>query len=459
MNVLLINPPWVLCDGRNLWRNVASVMPPLGLGWMAAVLEQEGHRVRILDAHADRVLVEQVPLWVRQHGPFDLVGVSATTPLIASALQIARLLKAEWPETRIVLGGVHATVLPEEVLADQAVDLVVRGEGENTLREIAAGNSLEAIDGISYRLDGQIVHNPDRELIRDLDSLPFPAYHLLPMDKYRPAAGAAKRTPATSVLATRGCPGRCTFCYRLFGSRLRCRSGRHVADEVEMLQDRYGIREICFYDDTFTAVRHEVKAFCREIDRRNLDLTWSCFSRVDTFHEEVFRTMKHSGCHQVMFGVETCSRPILDRINKRTDPEMVEGVIRNAQKIGMEVRAAFMLGSPGETEATMEENIRFAIRLQPDLALFNVTTPFPGTEMFEWADRNGYLMTKNWQDYDLSTPVLRLPTVSPETIRRYYRRAHRRFYLRPRTIFNRLKRMRTRQQWSSALRGLRMLLG
>lgn len=459
MNVLLINPPWVVRNGKNLWRSVASVMPPLGLAWLAAVLERDGHRVQILDAHADRLFVDQVPGWVREHGPFELAGITATTPLIDNALEIARLLKAGWPQARIVLGGVHPTVLPEEVLSDPAVDLVVRGEGENTLREIAAEKRPEEIAGISYRRDGVVVHNAQRELIRDLDSLPFPAYHLLPMEKYRPAAGAAKRTPATSVLATRGCPGRCTFCYRLFGPRLRCRSGRHVAEEVKLLQDRYGIKEICFYDDTFTAVRREVKAFCRAAEELKLDLTWSCFSRIDTFDEEVFRRMKHSGCHQVMFGVETCNRRILENINKRTDPEKVEGVIRAAQKIGIEVRAAFMLGNPGETEATMEENIRFAIRLNPDLAIFNVTTPFPGTEMFRWAEENDCLLTRNWRDYDLSTPVLNLPTVPAETVARFYRQAHRRFYLRPRMIWKRLKRMRSPQQWFSALRGLRMLAG
>ncbi len=459
MNVLLINPPWVVRQSKNLWRNVASVMPPLGLAWLAAVLERDGHRVRILDANADQLFVDQVPPWVRQHGPFDLVGITATTPLIDNALEIARLLKAEWPGVTMVLGGVHPTVLPEEVLQESAVDLVVRGEGENTLREIVARKPWEEIAGVSFRREQAIVHNPPRELIAELDSLPLPAYHLLPMDKYRPAAGAAKRTPATSVLATRGCPGRCTFCYRQFGSRLRCRSGRNVAEEVKLLQDRYGIKEICFYDDTFTAVRREVKAFCRALEEMKLDLTWSCFSRIDTFHEDLFRMMKHSGCHQVMFGVETGNRQILEGINKRTDPEKVEAVIRATQKIGIEVRAAFMLGNPGETEATLRQNIRYAIRLNPDLALFNVTTPFPGTEMFQWAEQNGYLLTKNWRDYDLSVPVLNLPTVSAETVARYYHRAHRCFYLRPGMIFKRLGKMRSRQQWCSALRGLRMLLG
>ncbi len=458
MRILLINPPWVILNRKNVWRNVASIMPPLGLAWLAAVLEREGHDVAILDAHAQRLLIDAVTPWIRQQGPFDLVGITATTPLVGNALEIARRVKREWPRTLVVLGGVHPTVLPDEVLGEPAVDLVVRGEGENTICEIAAGNDWATIAGVSCRRDGHVVHNPDRELIRDLDSLPFPAYHLLPMDKYRPAAGAARRTPATSVLATRGCPGRCTFCYRIFGNSLRFRSGENVAREVKHLQDRYGIREVCFYDDTFTAVKREVRAFCRAVIDWKMDLTWSCFTRVDAFEEETFRLMKQAGCHQVMFGVESANQDILKNINKRINVDKVESVIRAMQKLGLDVRAAFMLGNPGETEATMEQNIRFALRLDPDLVQFNITTPFPGTEMFRWASENDCLLTKNWEDFDLSRPVLKLPTVAPEIVQRYYDSAHRRFFFRPKFIFKQLRRLRNMNDFVSALRGLRMIL-
>ena len=459
MRVLLINPPWVLHRKGNIWRNVASVMPPLGLGWLAAVLEREGHEAAILDCHALGLDLAGIHRWVRERPAFDLVGLTATTPLIANAIEIARTIKKERPETRVALGGVHPTVLPEEALAHEAIDLVVRGEGEETIREIAANRPVESIAGVSWRSGRDVVHNPERALIQDLDSLPFPAYHLLPMKRYRPAAGAAKRLPATSVLATRGCPGRCTFCYRIFGNRLRYRSGRNVAEEVKLLQDQYGIKEICFYDDTFTAVKREVRAFCQSVLDLGIDLTWSCFSRIDTFNEETFRMMKAAGCHQVMYGVETYDPEILRNINKRVDHEKTGEVIRATQRLGMEVRAAFMLGNPGETEQTMEENIRYAIRLAPDLALFNITTPYPGTEMFAWADANGYLKTRDWADYDLSKPVMDLPTVSAEKIAEYYRKAHRRFYLRPRFVWQRLARLRSREGLSSAFRGLRMLLG
>ena len=433
-------------------------MPPLGVAWLAAALERAGHDVAILDAHAERIDLAGVITWIRERGGFELVGITATTPLIGNALELSRRIKQEWPHTLTVLGGVHPTVLPDEVLGEPAVDLVVRGEGENTLCEIAAGKAWETIEGVSYRREGLISHNPDRELIRDLDSLPFPAYHLLPMSKYRPAAGAAKRTPATSVLATRGCPGRCTFCYRIFGNSLRFRSGEKVAEEVKLLQDRYGIREVCFYDDTFTAVKRVVRAFCQTVVDWKLDLTWSCFTRIDAFEEETFRMMKEAGCHQVMFGVESANQNILKNINKKINVDSAEQVIRSMQKLGLDVRAAFMLGNPGETEATMEENIRFALRLDPDLVQFNITTPFPGTEMYRWADENDFLLTRNWEDYDLSRPIMKLPTIEPEVVQRYYDSAHRRFFLRPKFILKRLWRLRSPTELASAVRGLRMIV-
>lgn len=459
MKIILINPPWVIRSKKNVWRNIASIMPPLGIAWLAAVLEREGHQVKILDAHAIGLFVDQVPQWLRGNLPFDVIGITATTPLINNALAIARLVKAEFKDVKVVLGGVHPTVMPEEVLLEEAVDLVVRGEGERTILDIAAEKPLAEIKGISFRGEEGVVHNSDCELINDLDSLPFPAYHLLPMEKYRPATGAAKRLPATSVLATRGCPGRCTFCYRIFGSRLRYRSGRMVAEEAKLLQDRYGIKEICFYDDSFTAVKKEVVSFCQSLHDLRLALTWSCFSRIDSFNKELFNIMKESGCHQVMYGVETLNPEILKNVNKRTNPESVEGVIFATQKIGIAVRAAFMLGNPGETELTMEQNIQFAIRLEPDLAIFNITTPFPGTEMFMWAEANNYLLTKNWEDYDLSKPVMNLPTVSCDTVHFYYRKAYRRFYLRSAYIWKHLKLLQNIDQWLSYVRGFRAMMG
>ncbi|MBI5724478.1 MAG: cobalamin B12-binding domain-containing protein [Planctomycetes bacterium] len=458
MRILFINPPWVRRKD-NIWHDVASVMPPLGLAWMAAVLEKQAHQVRIFDAHAEHVGLDEIAARLRQWGPFDIVGITATTSLINNALHIARQAKEIMPSARVVLGGVHPTVLPEEVLGEPAVDVVVRGEGEMTIGELAAGRPLEDIPGISFRQGGAVKHNPERPLIADLDSLPLPAYHLLPMDRYHPALGAYKRLPAISMLATRGCPGRCTFCYRQFGRKLRVRSGERLAEEAKFLHDNYGIRELSFYDDTFTAVKRVVRRFCLELRRLRVDLTWSCFSRIDAVDELTLRIMKRTGCHQIMYGIESASPAILMNINKRVNLAQAKRAVRMTKNVGISVRAAFMLGNPGETIQTMEESLRFAMRLNPDLVIFNITTPFPGTEMFDWADRNGCIRTRDWEDYDLAHTVMELPTVSGEQINKFYRKAYWRFFLRPEYISMRLASMRTLGDWAQAFSGLRAVLG
>lgn len=457
MRTLLINPPWVRRHG-NIWQDVASVMPPLGLAWLAAQLERAGHPVDILDAHAERQGWDSLPARLRSFGPRQVVGITATTSLIGNALALARLARTEFPEALIVLGGVHPTVLPEEVLAEPCVDLVVRGEGELTLLDIVSGLDWRTIAGVSFRDGNRFVHNPDRALVQDLDSLAPPAYHLLPMDRYYPAAGAYRRLPAISMLATRGCPGRCTFCYRLFGSRIRTRSGRRLAEEAVMLQERFGIREICFYDDTFTVVRKEVLAFLDGLEELKADLTWSCFSRVDSVDEPTLRRMKTSGCHQIMYGVESANPDILKNIGKRITTAKVEEAVAMTKRVGIDVRAAFMIGNPGETAESMEETMRFAIRLNPDLVIFNIATPFPGTEMFRWADEQGLITTKDWEDYDLSRPVMTLPTLSRQEMERFYSSAYRRFYLRPAYVLQRLGKIRSLADVLQAVRGVRAVL-
>jgi len=458
MRILLINPPWVKRKG-NIWHDVASVMPPLGLAWIGAFLEREGHVVQILDAHAERLVPDVIGQRVREAEPFEIVGLTCTTSLYSAAMETARVVRAAAPKAKIVLGGVHPTVLPEETLAEPAVDWVVRGEGELTLSELASGRPAEEVAGVSYRIGGVVRHNPDRPLIADLDSLPMPAYHLLPMHLYHPAVGAYRRLPAVSMLATRGCPGRCTFCYRIFGNKLRVRSGRKLAEEVQYLQDKYGIREICFYDDTFTAARKEVAAFCQGLEDLKVDLTWSCFARTDTVNEEILLQMKRAGCHQIMYGVESGNPEILKNIQKRVDMQGVARAIRLTKKAGIVVRAAFMLGNPGETYTTMQQTLDWAIQLNPDLALFNITTPYPGTEMFEWARRNGYLRTTDWEEYDLAHMVMDLPTVESQTVEAFYKKAHRRFYLRPAYLVRRLASIRTLADLTQAILGLKTIIG
>lgn len=438
IDALLINPPWISKD-RNIWHGIKAAMPPLGLLSIAAFAEREGFKVRVLDLHVERWTMEEFRQALRSIKP-RTVGIGMVTATAIAAHRVARIVKEVHPDCTVVVGGVHAEAIPTEALRNSAVDIVVRGDGEITFSRILAGDPRIGILGISFRRGTHAVHNPAAEVIEDLDAMPMPAYHMVPMDKYYPAIGAYRRLPAINMLMTRGCPGKCTFCNSA-ETKLRARSADRVVDEIAYLKRKYGIREIQFYDDTFTVLRRNCLRFCRLMKERNLGVSWTAFARADCFNEEMAHALKGGGCHQVMFGVESGDDEILRNIRKPIDRRRTEAAVKLAQRVGIEVRATFMLGNPGETVESMQRTIDYAMLLDPDLALFNITTPYPGTQMFDWAKRNGYLNTEDWGEYELSRTIMSLPTVTKDQIQTAYDRAHRDFYNRPIMFWRRLKRI------------------
>lgn len=436
MRCLLVNPPWQTRKD-NIWTLIRSTMPPLGVLYLAACLEKAGHPVAVVDYQAHHRDWDAIEAEIRTW-QVELVGITATTPIVNCGYRIAALVKRHHPQTTVVFGGVHATALPEEPLVRGHADYVVRGEGEEALLSLARGEDPATIQGLTFRDGaGAIRHVGAAVLVKDLNTLPMPAYHKVPLADYHPAMGAYKRLPGISMATTRGCPGKCTFCNSA-DIRLRHRSAENIFAEMVHLARHHNMREIAFYDDTFTVFPSNIIRLCQLLVDNNVDLTWSCFARVDCVTEEMLRHMKKAGCHQVMYGIESASDDILRAIKKPIRREKVQEVIALTRRLGITVRCTFMLGNPGESRQSMEETFRYALALDPDIALFNITTPYPGTEMFNWAQANGYLLTEDWDDYDLSRPVMALPTLSPEELLSFYRTVHLRYYLRPRALWRKL---------------------
>lgn len=441
MEIILINPFQTARKG-NIWTKIQGAMPPLGLGYLASYLESKGIDSSIIDMNVEPGdAKEQVE---RISGSPDIIGITSMTSAVMNGYAIAEECRKKFPGAKIIFGGVHPTVLPEDVLSREYIDYVVRGEGEEALFRFAKGDDIKTIPGFSYRENGVIIHNQDSGLIADLDTLPVPAYKKLPVAKYVPTLGSYKKLPAISMLATRGCPGKCTYCFGSFlGGKVRMHSVDYLISEIKMLQSEYGIKEILFYDDTFTTYRNKVKDFCNRIINDKMDVSWVCFSRVDTIDEELLSLMKKAGCHQIMYGIESGSEEILKNINKKINRQKAIAAVKMTKKSGIECRTTFMLGNPGETEETIMQTIKFALELDPDIALFNVTTPFPGTQMFTWAKENGYLKTQDWSKYDLSNMLMELPTISPQKIEEYYKKVFRMFYWRPSYMFKRILKLRS----------------
>ena len=434
--VLLVNPPWITRDD-NVWHGIKGAMPPLSLLSIGAVLEQEGFEVEILDVHLDALSEKQVHEVIAKAKP-DLVGISVMTSTAICSHRIAQIAK-EWDQNCIVvMGGVHVHSLPKEALRNKAVDYVVRGDGEYPLLELCQGKEIASIPGLGYRKENTVILNEARPDIKDLSELPRYAYHLIDVPRYYPAVGAYRNLPAINMLMTRGCPGKCIFCNSA-ETTLRTHSAENMVDEIILLRDNYGIKEIQFYDDTFTVMKKNALEFCRLMTEKRVGVTFSCFARTDCFSEEMAVALKKAGCHQVMFGVESGSQEMLKIIRKDIDLDKTVEAVTLAKKVGIEVRCAFTFGTPGETKETIQETIDYAMKMDPDLAIFNITTPYPGTQMYAWAKKNDLLTTHDWWDYELGNAVVDLPTISAEELRKAYEKAYSTFYDRPIVYWRRLK--------------------
>jgi len=442
--VVLVNPPWITRDST-IWHGIRGAMPPLSLLSMGAVLEEAGHAVSIVDAHVDKLTELEFREEIMRRAP-TFVGITMMTSTAITGHRIAQIVKEVDPETTVVVGGVHPDALPDETLRARSIDYVVRGDGEYTLLDLVDRKPDAEILGISHRKDGAVVHNPSRPVLMDLGSLPRYAYHLAPMKKYYPAVGAYRRLPAINMLMTRGCPGKCIFCNSA-ETTLRTRPAAQVVDEIIHLRDAHGIREIQFYDDTFTVMKKNALEFCRLMKERDVGVTWSCFARTDCFSESMAKALKEGGCHQVMFGVEAGNSEILETIRKPIDLERTLRAVRIAKDVGIEVRAAFTFGTPGETPATIEDTVDYALRLDPDLAIFNITTPYPGTQLYAWAEKNDRLTTHDWWDYELGSMVMDLGSISKAELEAEYKAAFKRFYNRPRMYWRRLMKIRSLRQF------------
>ncbi len=434
--VVLVNPN----ANVEVMKRLDITTPPLGLGYLASVLRKEGFKVKIIDDAVEKLGLNKLLNKVKNA---LIVGITSTTPTFNAALKYAQKIKNRFPEIFVVLGGVHVTFMPYDALKHEFVDAVCTGEGEHTLREVAErverGKTLEGVKGLIYKEDGKIIDNGKREPIRDLDSLPFPAYDLMPLDRYTVLGHRMEHFP---MISSRGCPFGCRYCSSslFMGRKFRARSAENVVDEVEWLVNEFKAQYIAFSDDTFTLNRKRVEEICRELINRGIEVEWSCSSRVDTINRSILEKMKRAGCSAIYYGVESASPAILRYYRKKINLDMVEKAVKLTKEFGIMTICSFIIGSPYETKEDMKATLRFALKLDPDYAQFSILTPYPGTEIYEEAKEKGLLLSTNFDDYTAGKPVLRNIYMSPEEISRFLKYCYLRFYLRPKFILRELRR-------------------
>jgi len=455
--ILLINPKF---------ENANSFWIPLGLAYIASYLEKNSFAVKIIDANVLQINNEKVADLIK--GKPDIVGISAMTSVIYSAWEIAKSIKQKFPKTLIVLGGPHPSILPEESLKNEFIDIVVLGEGEEAMKEIAVSFrngtiKLNEIRGIAYKTNSdEIKRTEPRPLIENLDKLPFPARHLFPsLGKYVPEA--YKRMPVATVLTSRGCPYRCTFCYAgIFGKKFRSRSPENIISEIEHLKKDFGIKEFHICDDNFFLDGKRVLRFCELLKEKKINLPWACVGglRVNLVEKspELLKLMAQTGCYRTALGIESGNQQILDNIQKDITLEQVRKAVKTLNKAGILVGGLFMIGNYGESEKTVDDTIRFAKSLSIDFAEFMTATPYPGTQLYDQVLGKGHLLIKDWGEFNLWTgAVFEWDNLSKKQIDRLYRKAYVQYYFNPGFFLKSIVNFKPKS-WKIYFRGFKILI-
>ncbi|MBI5701263.1 radical SAM protein [Candidatus Saganbacteria bacterium] len=454
--VLLVQPNYQLKKDAVIW----GMNPPLNLAYIAAVLERSGVQVEILDANVLRLSPKQVADYASDK-KFNILGISILTPAHTYCIQVAKLL----PKDIIsVAGGPHSAGMSEELLKE-GFDLVVRGEGEYTMLDIALGKDVKEIKGLSYIKDNIVIHNEKRPPLNP-DDLPFPARHLLINNGVdRPYASEGTRFfPWSPIFTARGCPYNCYYCNKLtYGACFAARTPENVVAEMIELVSKYNVKEIDFYDDCFNFDMKRAENILDLIISKKIKiyLRFSNGLRADKISENLLVKMKKAGCDYLAYGIESGSQEVLDKIPKAIKLDTIRKAVALTKKQGITTIGFFMLGLIGDTEETMQKTIDFAKELDLDGALFNIAVPYPVTKMWDMIEKNGRLLISGYEDYCHTSGkmVYEYPgTATPDVVERMFKKANREFYFRPKYILKQLPKLLRPSQIPMLLKGLKRIM-
>lgn len=448
MRVSIINPPTpnhekYIREGRCEQRasSFQYLMVPISLPSIAGLLRAKGFEVDLIDCMAEDLDTSGALKKIKKFKP-KLAIINFSTTTFETDKNFTLALKKALPETHLSAIGVHVSALPEETLIETALDSIIRHEPEMTALELAQKlqktEKLQNIKGLTYRGNPTFVSAPAREFIGNLDALPHPARDLLKNDRYKMPI---YNRPYTLVITSRGCPNNCSFCTAgiYYGAKIRMRSVNSVLDEVEEIINRYKIKDITFWADTFTYNKKYVLDICRGIKARGLKFRWMANARVDRVDPEMLKAMKETGCQILSFGIESGVQKILDNVGKNITLAQIKQALRWTREAGIESAAHIIFGLPGETRETVKQTVNFVKKLNPDYVQFYSAIPFPGTRFYEQAKQKNWIRAAKWSDYEIGKNVISTPQLSVEDLAYLRKKAFLQFYLRPVYVWGRLK--------------------
>ena len=456
MNILLINPPFknvLEAETPKFVNKNRGANPPMGIISIATCInEATEHKAHVLDAQLLEMNYKDIEREINKVKP-EVVGMAAFTFTLIDTLAMARVIKKINPDIKIVFGGPHATLFPYETAVQEGVDVVVAGEGEITFPELIENihdfEKLRKVNGLMFKDEyGKVIVTPPRDFIDDLDDIPIPDRTLTPYHRY--TSVLAKKNPLTTMVTSRGCSFRCSFCDRpqAGGKTWRANSVKRVVDEMQDIKE-LGINEILFYDDTWTMDMLRAEKICREILARGLDIGWDIRTRVDRVSPQLIRLMKKAGCHRINFGVESGTQKGLETIKKDTNLEKIKEAFRICKGENVDSLAYFMFGLPRETREEMSQTLDFAKQIDANFCHFSVFTPFPDTEIWRnILEKGDTSVAEAWRGYALNPTESFDPPTSNEFLNKkelfeVCKSAYKSFYLRPRYMLRELSRIRS----------------
>jgi radical SAM superfamily enzyme YgiQ (UPF0313 family) len=393
---------------------MAGKLPPLGIAYVAAALETNGFNVEIFDNYLLNKSIEEVKMEVKKRSP-EIVGISCSSLTFSRCIETAKAVKEVVPSCKVVVGGPHPSYMPETMLKHQEIDYVIIGEGEQAIVKLATAitkakqvTAIAKIPGVACKIDDQIVKKSPA-FITDLDSVPIPARHLLPMQMYDRALPYLSAKPVDTISIQRGCPYNCSYCEtrELWGNTCRAFSPQRIVSELEQMDQNYGSKGIYFVGDNFTINKKRTTELCQLIRNSRLDFKWICETRTDLISKDLLEEMKTAGCQTIFFGVESGSPPILQKLNKNVNLQEVEQAFKICKQVGIRTATSFMLGIPGETLSDMKATFKFAKRIQADWCQFNIYVACPGSKLYDevvsqglYDQMDNYLARVKTKDFD-----------------------------------------------------------
>jgi len=460
MDILCIVPPF----NYGSLDSIKSKCPNLGIGTLAAVLEEKEYDVKITDCFGLELTKKEIIENIREQGP-NLILIGAVTANFSISMEILQAAKKINPNVVTIMGGPHVSVNPESSSKELGIiDYIVIGEAEETISELVdfvkGKNDLkkEEIKGIMYiDSDKKIVKTPERDVVKNIDELPIPAYHLFPMEKYHSYGWLNLGRKFTTMITSRGCPFKCNFCQSSIQAKYwRQRSAENVFKEIKTLYDKYDIRHIYFQDDEFCVNHRRIIDLCEKIVDAKMDLAWECLTRVNHMDDELLSAMKRGGCRSILFGVETGYEEGLKKINKPINLQQVIDAVKMTQKHGIMVKAAYILGFPWEGKEEIKKTIKFAKKVNSEIAFFNILNPYPGTPIYDQViENNLFEQPENLDGHILhgGDPLLKTLKLTAEELRYWSGRAMLEYYLRPTFILKKLMKLRSFKEFKSNFLG------